>query len=132
MFLAPPRRATASLNWSTAYEGKFRDGESYGVRHSLESDDETQISCSSVGQLEHHLFSGAKCIYSSLPRFVCLSRESSLSLHYCNHLADSGIMVDSLSKAAGIDHFAPPREDEEGITFSRDWTPDEEKRAKRK
>jgi phenylpropionate dioxygenase-like ring-hydroxylating dioxygenase large terminal subunit len=41
-------------------------------------------------------------------------------------------MADLQKTTSGVDRFAPPREDEEAITVSRDWTPDEERRAKRK
>lgn len=35
-------------------------------------------------------------------------------------------------KSTGLDGYLPPGEDEQGLTFERDWSQEEEGRAKRK
>jgi hypothetical protein len=35
-------------------------------------------------------------------------------------------------KSANPDQFPPPRDDEESLALRRDWTPEEEAKAKRK
>lgn len=41
-------------------------------------------------------------------------------------------MFTSNEKTVDPDHYPIPRDDEEGLTIQQDWTPEEEKKAKRK
>ena len=41
-------------------------------------------------------------------------------------------MTKADTKLSHVDHFPPPPQDEEAINVAQDWTPEEERRAKRK